>query len=60
MGDSTVDKIFGETFRMLRNIRMAFHFLDNDMIKKNYNYNDQIKTGICKSNMVPAQRKSRS
>ena len=27
-------RIFGDTFRMLRNIWMAFHFLDKDMIRK--------------------------
>ena len=27
-------KIFGDTFRMLRNIQMAFHFLDEDMRKQ--------------------------
>ena len=32
-----IDKIFGDTFRMLRNIRMAFHFLDNDMMRKKKN-----------------------
>ena len=26
--------IFGDTFRMLRNIQMAFHFLDKDMMRK--------------------------
>ena len=30
-----IDKIFGDTFIMLRNIWMAFHFLDKD--EKNYN-----------------------
>ena len=29
-----INRIFGETFMMLRNIRMAFHFLDQDMMKK--------------------------
>ena len=29
-----VDGIFGDTFRMLRNIRIAFHFLDKNMMKK--------------------------
>ena len=29
-----IDRIFGDTFRMLRNIRMAFHFLDKDMMRK--------------------------
>ena len=28
-----IDRIIGSTFRMLRNIRMAFHFLDEDMNK---------------------------
>ena len=28
-------KIFDDTFMMLRNILMAFHFLDKDMTKKN-------------------------
>ena len=27
-------RIFGDTFMMLRNIRMAFHFLDKDMMRK--------------------------
>ena len=37
---------------------MAFIFLDKDIIKKNYNYNDQTKTGICRNNMVPTQEKA--
>ena len=32
--ENHVDKIFGDTFWMLRNIRMAFHFLDKDMKRK--------------------------
>ena len=28
-----INRIFGDTFRMLRNIRMAFHFLDKDMMR---------------------------
>ena len=27
-------RIFGDTFRMLRNIWMTFHFLDKDMMRK--------------------------
>ena len=29
-----INRIFGDTYRMLRNIRVAFHFLDKDMMKK--------------------------
>ena len=29
-----IDRIFGDTFRMLRNIRMAIHFLNQDMMRK--------------------------
>ena len=29
-----INGILGDTFRMLRNIRMAFHFLDKDMMRK--------------------------
>ena len=52
-----IDRISDDTYRMLRNIRMAFHFLDKDKKydEKNYNYNDQTKTGICRSNMILAQ-----
>ena len=35
---------------------MAFHFLDKVMMRK-YNHNDQTKTGICKSNVVPIKEK---
>ena len=28
-----INRIFGDTFMMLRNIRMGFHFLDKDMMK---------------------------
>ena len=52
-----INRLFGGTFRMLRNIWMAFHFLDK-VYEKNYNYNDQTETGICRSNMVPAQEKA--
>ena len=30
-----IDKVFGDTFKMLRNIWMNFHILDEDMIRKN-------------------------
>ena len=49
-----IDRIFCDTFKMLRNIHMAFHFLD----EKNYNYNNQTKTGICRNNIVPVQEKT--
>ena len=29
-----INKIFGDTFRMVRNIWMVFHFLDKDIIRK--------------------------
>ena len=29
-----IDGLFGDAFIMLRNIRMAFHFLDKDMMRK--------------------------
>ena len=29
-----ISRIFGDTFKMLRNIRMAFYFIDKDMIRK--------------------------
>ena len=41
---------------MLKIIWMALHFLDT-YDNRNYNYNYQTKTGICRSNMVPAQEK---
>ena len=34
-----IDQIFGDTFMMLRNIWIAFHFLDKDMMRKT-NCND--------------------
>ena len=41
-----IDKIFSDTFRMLKIIWMAFHFLVKDMMRKNYNYNDQTKLNL--------------
>ena len=35
--ENHTDRIFGDSFRMLRNIRMAFNFLDKDMMKKTIN-----------------------
>ena len=29
-----IDKIIGDAFMILRNILMAFHFLDEDMMRK--------------------------
>ena len=29
-----INRIFGDTFRMLRNMQMAFNFLDKDMMRK--------------------------
>ena len=51
-----IDKIFGDTFMMQKNIQLAIHFLDKDMIRNFFNYN-QTKTGICKSNMATEQEK---
>ena len=34
LSEKHIDKIFGDTFRMLRKIQIAFHFLDKDMMKK--------------------------
>ena len=32
--ENHIDRIFGNTFMILRNIRMAFHFLDKDIMRK--------------------------
>ncbi len=32
--DKHINKIFGDTYKMLRTLRVAFHFLDKDMMKK--------------------------
>ena len=32
--DKHINRIFGNTFMMLRSIRMAFHFLDKDKMRK--------------------------
>ena len=29
-----INKIFGETYNMLRNIKVAFHYMDKEMMKK--------------------------
>ena len=29
-----INKIFGETYNMLRNVRVAFHYMDKEMMKK--------------------------
>ena len=29
-----INKIIGETYNMLRNIRVAFHYMDKEMMKK--------------------------
>ena len=29
-----INKIFGETYNMLRNIRVTFHYMDKEMMKK--------------------------
>ena len=50
-----INIIFGDTFRMLRySLANGISFTD---FEKNYNYNDQTKTGICRSNMGSAQEK---
>ena len=37
--EKNIDKIFGGTFKMLRNIRIVFHFLDNtSMIRPKQEY----------------------
>ena len=33
-----IDEIFGDTFMMLRNIRIAFNFLDKDKMKKRIHF----------------------
>ena len=51
-----IDIIFGDTFKILRNIWMSFNFLDKDTMKKIITTNvDYTKNGIRRSNMVPAQ-----
>ena len=52
-----IKRIFDDTFRMLRNMRMAFHFIDKDIMRK-LNYNDKTKTEICRNYMVPTQEKA--
>ena len=32
--ESHVNKIFGETYNLIRNIRLAFHYMDKEMMKK--------------------------
>ena len=32
--ESHIDRIFGETYNLLKNIRLAFHYMDKDMMKK--------------------------
>ena len=32
--EKRIDRSFGDTFRMLRNMRMAFYFLDKNMMRK--------------------------
>ena len=32
--EKQINRIFGDTFMMLRNVQMAFHFLDKDMMRK--------------------------
>ena len=32
--DSHVDKILGETYNLVRNIGLAFYYMDKDMMKK--------------------------
>ena len=32
--ENHIDRIFGNTFMILRNIRMVFHFLDKDIMRK--------------------------
>ena len=32
--ESHIDKIFGETYNLLRNIRLAFHYMDKEMMRK--------------------------
>ena len=43
---------------MQNDIQMAFNFLDKDMMRKNKIFHDQIKTRICRSNMVPEKEKA--
>ena len=43
-----INRIFGDTFMMLRNIRMAFDFLDKDMLRK-------IKTTMIKPKLEYAE-----
>ena len=32
--EAHIDKMFGETYNLLRNIGLAFHYMDKDMMKK--------------------------
>ena len=55
--DKHIDRRFGDIFRLLRNTYTdGFFPLPSDMVEKNYNYNDQTKTRICRSNMARTRK----
>ncbi|MPC84853.1 hypothetical protein E2C01_079603 [Portunus trituberculatus] len=46
--DKHISNIFGLSYKILINIRVAFHYMDKDMMKKIIP-NDTPKAGICSS-----------
>ena len=62
-----INKIFVNTFKMLRNKRMAFHFLDKDMVRKiltsmirpKLEYSEAIRSPQNKKHVVELERKQK-
>ena len=50
--EKIISMIFGLSYKILTNIRVAFHYIDKDVMKKNHHNHDTPKAGICSSGMV--------
>ncbi len=52
MGGKHINKITGETYNLIRSIKLAFTYIDEEMVKEINNIDDASKTGICSISVV--------
>ncbi|MPC77704.1 hypothetical protein E2C01_072166 [Portunus trituberculatus] len=55
--DKHISKIFELSYKMLTSMRVAFCYMDKDMMKKNHYKHDTPKAGICSSGMMVPELK---
>ncbi len=54
--DRHIDKISGETINLLKRVKMAFSYLDKEIIKKVVDFHDKTNIRICGSSVFPSYK----